>query len=85
MSYILNMLICVGMIFLDNLVQYLLFIIMIDLSRTCGSTTSLIYYALVMFLIYSWVKVKLKVLIYPTHDSSMELVESVAHKTNHER
>jgi hypothetical protein len=29
MSYILNMLICVGMILLDNLLQYLLFIAMI--------------------------------------------------------
>jgi hypothetical protein len=37
---------------------------MIDLFRTCGTATSLIYYALVMFMIYSWIKIKLKVLIY---------------------
>jgi hypothetical protein len=64
MSYIFNMLIRVGMILLDNLLQHFLFIGMIDLSRTCGTTTSLICYALVMFMIYSWIKIKLKVLIY---------------------
>jgi hypothetical protein len=52
MSYILNMLICVGMILLDNLLQYLLFIVVIYLSRTCGSTASLICNAFVMFMIY---------------------------------
>jgi hypothetical protein len=52
MSYIFNMLICVVMILLDNLLQYLLFIAMIDLSGTCGTTVSLICYALVMFMIY---------------------------------
>jgi hypothetical protein len=64
MSYILNMLICVGMILLDNLLQCFLFIAMIDLSKTCGTVTSLICYALVMFMIYSWIKIKLKVRIY---------------------
>jgi hypothetical protein len=59
MSYIFNMLFCVGMILLNNLLQCLLFIAMIDISKT-----SLIYYALVMFMIYSWIKIKLKVLIY---------------------
>jgi hypothetical protein len=66
MSYILNMFICVGMIFLDNLLQCLLFIAIIDLSRTCGSTASLICTVLVMFIIYPWIKIKLKVLIFPT-------------------
>jgi hypothetical protein len=64
MSYIFNILICVGMILLDNLLQCLLFIVMIDLFRTCGTATSLICYILVMFMIYSWIKIKLKVLIY---------------------
>jgi hypothetical protein len=64
MSYIFNMLNYVGMILLDNLLQCLLFIAMIDLSRTCGIVTSLICYVLVMFMIYSWIKIKLKVLIY---------------------
>jgi hypothetical protein len=64
MSYIFNMLICVGMILVDNILQCLMFIAMIDLSRTCGTATSLICYALVMFMIYSWIKIKLKVLIY---------------------
>jgi hypothetical protein len=66
MSYILNMLIYVGMILLDNLLQYLLFIAMIDLSSIYGSTASLIYNALVMFIIYPCIKIKLKVLIFPT-------------------
>jgi hypothetical protein len=66
MSYIFNMLICVVMILLDNLLQYLLFIAMIDLSRTRGTAASLICYALVMFMIYPWIKIKLKVLIFST-------------------
>jgi hypothetical protein len=37
---------------------------MIDLSRTYGTATSLICYALVMFMIYSWIKIKSKLLIY---------------------
>jgi hypothetical protein len=53
MSYILNMLIYVGMNLLDNLLQCLLLIAMIDVSRTCGSTSTLICNALLMFMIYS--------------------------------
>jgi hypothetical protein len=69
MSYILNMLICIGMILLDNLLQYLLFIAMIYLSRTYDSTASLICFALLTFMIYPWIKIKLKVLIFPTYQS----------------
>jgi hypothetical protein len=58
------MLIYVAMILLDSLMQCLLFIAMIDLSRTCGTAASLICYALVMFMIYPWIKIKLKVLIF---------------------
>jgi hypothetical protein len=58
------MLICISMILLDNLLQCFLFIAMIDLSRTYVTTTSLICYALVMFIIYSWIKIKSKVLFY---------------------
>jgi hypothetical protein len=64
MSYIFNMLICVGMILLDNMLQCFLFIAMIDLSRTCSSTATLISNALLMFMIYPWIKMKLKVLIF---------------------
>jgi hypothetical protein len=64
------MLICVGMILRDSLLQCLLFIATIDLSITCGTAASLIYYALVMFLIYPWIKIKLKVLIFPTIQKS---------------
>jgi hypothetical protein len=66
MSYILNMLIYVDMIFLDNLLQYLLFIAVIDLSRSCDSIATLIRNALVVIMIYSWIKIKLKELIFPT-------------------
>jgi hypothetical protein len=37
---------------------------MIDLPRTYGTTASLICYVLVMFMIYPWIKTKLKVLIF---------------------
>jgi hypothetical protein len=52
MSYILNILICIDMILLNNLLQYLLFIGMIDLSKTYDSTANLIYNILLMFIIY---------------------------------
>jgi hypothetical protein len=58
LSYILNMLIYVGMILLDNLLQCFLFIAMIDLSRTCESTIVLICSSLVMFMSYFWIKIK---------------------------
>jgi hypothetical protein len=61
------MLICVSLILLDNLLQCLLFITMIDLSKTCVTAASLICYALVMVMIYRWIKIKLKVLMFPTH------------------
>jgi hypothetical protein len=60
------MLICVGMILLDNLLQCFLFIIMIDLSSTFDSTIVLIYNSLFMFMIYFWIKIKLKVLPFLT-------------------
>jgi hypothetical protein len=50
--YIFNMLICVVMILLDNLLQYLLFVTTIDLSKTYGTTASLICYVLAIFIIY---------------------------------
>ena len=60
MSYILSMLICIGMILLDNLLQCFLFIAVIDLSRTCDSTDVLICNPLVMFMSYFWINIKLK-------------------------
>jgi hypothetical protein len=65
-SYIFNMLIFVDIILLDNLLQCLLFIAMIDLSRIYDTATSLICYTLVIFIIYSSIKIKLKVLIFPS-------------------
>jgi hypothetical protein len=41
-----------------------MFTIVINLSRTCGTTVTLICNALVMFMIYPWIKIKLKVLIF---------------------
>jgi hypothetical protein len=58
--------ICVGMILLDNLLQYLLFITIIDISRACDNIITLICNTLIMFMIYSWNKIKLNVLMYPT-------------------
>jgi hypothetical protein len=52
MSYILNVLICVDMILLDNLLQYFMFIDVIDLSSTFNNTIILIYKSLFMFMIY---------------------------------
>jgi hypothetical protein len=68
MSYILNILICVGMILLDNLLQCFMFIDVIDLSRTCENTIILICNSLVMFMSF-FNKIKLKVLIFPTVSS----------------
>jgi hypothetical protein len=34
-----------------------MFIAVIDLSRTCDTTAILIYNALVMFMIYPWIKI----------------------------
>jgi hypothetical protein len=45
----LSMMIYVGMILLDNLLQYLIFIVMIDLSSTHDNTSILICKSLVMF------------------------------------
>jgi hypothetical protein len=66
MSYILNMLICVGMILLDNLLQCFMFIVIINLSSTFDSTVVSIYNSLFMFMIYYWIKIKLKVLLFST-------------------
>jgi hypothetical protein len=66
MSYILNILICVGLILVDSLLQCFMFIAVIDLSLTFYSSVVLIYNLLFMFTIYFWIKIKLKVLIFPT-------------------
>jgi hypothetical protein len=39
---------------------------MIDLSKIYDNTANLIYNALAMFMIYHWIKIKLKVLIFST-------------------
>jgi hypothetical protein len=59
-SRILNILICIGMILLDTLLHCFMFIVVIDLSNTFTSTAVLICNSLFMFMIYFWVKIKLK-------------------------
>jgi hypothetical protein len=68
-SYILNILIYVGLILLDNLLQYVMFIVVMDLLRNCGNTIVLICNLLVMFMSYFWIKIKVKMLILPTLSS----------------
>jgi hypothetical protein len=66
MFHILNMMICIDMILLDNQLQCLICIVIIDLSNTYVSTAALICNLLVMSMSYSWIKLKLKVLLFPT-------------------
>jgi hypothetical protein len=66
MSYILNILTCVDMILLDILLQCFLFIVVIDLSSTFYIIVVSIFNLLFRFVIYFWIKIKLKVLIFPT-------------------
>jgi hypothetical protein len=54
------------MILLDTLLQCFLFIVVIDLSSIFYSTLVLIFNLLFIFVIYFWIKIKLKVLIFPT-------------------
>jgi hypothetical protein len=75
MSYILNILICIGMILLDSLLKYFMFNVVIDLSSTFDNTVVLIYNLLFMFIIYLWIKIKLKVLIFSTR--TITTLESV--------
>jgi hypothetical protein len=51
---------------LDCMLQCFLFIAVIDLSNTFDSTALSIYKSLFIFMIYFWIKIKLKVLIFPT-------------------
>jgi hypothetical protein len=64
-----DILICIGTILLDNPLQCLLFIAVIDLSRIYDSTAILICNAVAIFMIYTWIKIKIKVLIFPTNIS----------------
>jgi hypothetical protein len=52
MSYILNILICVGMILLDRLLQWFPFIVGVDLASTIDSTFASICNLFFMFIIY---------------------------------
>jgi hypothetical protein len=63
MSFIPGSIICVGMILLD-LLQYVICIVMIDLSSTFYCTPVLISKSLNMFMSYFWIKIKVKVLLF---------------------
>jgi hypothetical protein len=67
--YMLNLVICIVMILLD-LLQCLICIILIHLSTTYDSTIVLICNLLFMFMIYFWIKIKLKVLLFSTEGNS---------------
>jgi hypothetical protein len=70
MSFILNILICVDMILLDSLLQCFMFIIVIHLSSIFDIVVVSICNLLFMFIIYFWIKIKLKVLIFLTIQKS---------------
>jgi hypothetical protein len=65
MSFIMNLMICVGMILL-YLLQCLFNIVVIDLFSTSDSVVVSFFNSLVIFMIYFWIKIKLKVLLFPT-------------------
>lgn len=56
--------ICCSLIALDNMVECVILFAMIDLSRSCVDMSSLICYLFIVLMIYFWIKLKLKVLIY---------------------
>jgi hypothetical protein len=58
-------LICICMILLDNLLQWIICIVMIDLPSSYNYNVVLICKSLVMFMSYFWIKKKLKVLLLP--------------------
>jgi hypothetical protein len=64
---LLSLIICIDMILLDNLLQRLIYIIMIDLSSICDCTTVLIYKLLDIIMSYFCIKIKLKILLFPTY------------------
>ena len=64
MSYILSIVIYLGMILLDSLLQSLTLFHMIHLSRSWIDMFDLICNLVVVFMIYFCIKLKLKVLIY---------------------
>ena len=66
MSSILGFVICSVMILVSSMVDVLLMYACVDLSRSCVDLSNLICYQSFIFVIYHWIKIKLKVLIFPT-------------------
>jgi hypothetical protein len=67
MSYILNILIYVGMILLDSLLQCFLFIVVIDLSSIFDSSVVSICNQLFIFIVYFWIIIFPAYIIYSDH------------------
>jgi hypothetical protein len=61
----LNLVICIGLILLD-LLKCLICIVVIDLSSIFDGPAVLRCNSLFMFMIYFWIKVKQKLLLFPT-------------------
>jgi hypothetical protein len=57
--------ICISIILLDNLLQCLICIFLINLSSTYDYIVVFICKSLVMLMSYFWIKIKLKVILYP--------------------
>jgi hypothetical protein len=67
MSYILNILIYVGIILLDSLLQCFLFIVVIDLSGIFDSSVVSICNQLFIFIVYFWIIIFPAYIIYSDH------------------
>ena len=78
MFSILAIMICCSLIVLDSMVQSVFSLVIIDLCRSSIDISSLICYLSIIFMIYSWIKIKLKVLIYSTHT---EMISSISRYT----
>lgn len=72
MSFILSAVIYHALIVMDSMVHALLLSAIIDFSRSCVDLSG--FNLFIMFMIYFWIMLKLKVLIYPTIPHYMCLV-----------
>ncbi|KAK3130497.1 hypothetical protein QOZ80_6BG0494210 [Eleusine coracana subsp. coracana] len=70
MSFILVFVIYLSMMDVASIINAMLLSGLIDLSRSCVDLSSLSCNLLIMLMIYFWINIKLKVLIYPTIQKS---------------
>jgi hypothetical protein len=64
MSSMLVIWIYTNLIVVDNMIDVILFR-RIDMSRSCVDMSSIFYNIFIMFMIYFYIKCKLKILLYP--------------------